>query len=475
MNDNPSAAGARTAKSSLAELVKLAGLPEAAADSVEITGSDPVFPTRFRPVVPGAVSMAAAGLAAAELWRLKTGRTQRVGIDAKAAAAALRSPRYLRIDGKKPEEDPERITGFYELKDGRWMYLHCNFFNLRDRNLAIVGAPAQRDAVAKAVAKWDGLELESAFFEGGGCGSLVRSEEEWRALPQMDTVSRLPLLEIVKIGDAPPRPLPAGDRPLSGVRVLDLTRVLAGPSCARSLAEHGADVLRVTRKDLADMGPPSDIDTGIGKLQTHIDLRNPAEAETMRSLVRECDVFSQSYRPGALAGRGLSPEAVAELRPGIVYVTLSAWGPEGPWRARRGYDTVVQSANGMAWRPGNEKPAFLPYAAQDYVAGYLLAFGTMIALARRVREGGSWLVRDSLAGAGHWIRQHGLNEASQLANLPAELPAEELQSLMQEHDSPYGRIAHLAPAVQMSETPARWARPAVPRGTSKPEWPGRGV
>ena len=471
MNDNP--APARTAKSSLVELVKLAGLPEAAADSVEVSGGDPVFPTRYRPVVPGAVAMAAAGLAAAELWQLKTGRKQRVRVDARAAAAALRSTRYLKINGKRPAEDPEKITGFYELRDGRWMYLHCNFWNLRDRNLAILGVPMDRNAVAKAVAKWDGLELENALFDGGGCGSFVRSEEEWRALPQMQAVSRLPLLEIVKIGEAPPRPLPAGDRPLSGVRVLDLTRVLAGPSCARSLAEHGADVLRVTREDLADLGPPSDVDTGIGKLQTHIDLRDSAQAEIMRSLVRECDVFSQSYRPGALAGRGLSPEALAELRPGVVYVTLSAWSQDGPWRGRRGYDTVVQAANGIAWRPGNEKPAFLPYAAQDYVAGYLLAFGTMVALARRAREGGSWLVRDSLAGAGHWIRQHGLNEASALANLPAEFSADELASLLQEHDSPYGRITHLAPAVQMSETPARWARPAVPRGYNKPEWPAR--
>jgi crotonobetainyl-CoA:carnitine CoA-transferase CaiB-like acyl-CoA transferase len=255
--------------------------------------------------------------------------------------------------------------------------------------------------------------------------------------------------------------------------VLDLTRVLAGPTCARTLAEHGADVLRVTREDLADMGM-TDFDTGIGKLCTHIDLRNPAEAETMRGLIRTCDVFSQSYRPGALAHHGLSPQALAEQRPGIVYVTLSAWGHEGPWRERRGYDTVVQSANGMAYRPNNERPAFLPVSAQDYVAGYLLAYGAMVALGRRVREGGSWLVRASLAGAGHWIRQHGLLDPSEYANLPAELPADELQSLLMQHDSPIGRLTHLAPVVQMSETPARWTRPAVPRGFNQPVWPERG-
>jgi hypothetical protein len=230
----------------------------------------------------------------------------------------------------------------------------------------------------------------------------------------------------------------------------------------------------VTRADLADSGP-SDFDTGIGKLSTHIDLRNPSEAEAMRSLVRECDVFSQSYRPGALAGRGLSPDAIAALRPGVVYVTLSAWGHEGPWRERRGYDTVVQSANGMAYRPDNERPVFMPVSAQDYIAGYLLAYGAMVALGRRAREGGSWFVRASLAGAGHWIRGHGLLELSDYVNVPAELPADTLQQLLTQHDSPIGRITHLAPAVQMSETPARWTRPAVPRGYHRPEWPPKEV
>src|SRR5688500_7400241 len=205
-----------SAKASLAELVRIAGLPASAANHVEIAEADPVFPTRYRAVTPGAAAMAACGLAAADLWKLKSGRQQQVRLDARAAAAALRSSRYLKINGERPAEDPGKITGFYPLRDGRWMYLHCNFPNLRDRNLAILGAPLNRDAVAKAVEKWDGLALEEALFAGGGCGSFVRSEQEWRAVPQMQAVSGLPLLEIIKIGDAPPQPLPAGDRPLSG-------------------------------------------------------------------------------------------------------------------------------------------------------------------------------------------------------------------------------------------------------------------
>jgi CoA-transferase family III len=472
MADHRPETTARGASASLARLIELAGLPASAAASVDITNADadPVFRTRYKLVAPGAPVIAATGLAAAELWALKTGRRQRVSIDGRAAAAALRSSRYLRIDGQKPAEDPEKITGFYQLRDGRWMYLHCNFFNLRDRNLAVLGAAPQQEAVATAVAQRDGLELEQAIFEAGGCGAFVRSEEEWRALPQAQTAARLPLLEIIKIGDAAPQQLPGGERPLSGIRVLDLTRVLAGPTCARTLAEHGADVLRITREDLADSGP-SDFDTGIGKLNAHLDLRDPAQAQTMHDLIRTCDVFSQSYRPGALARRGLSPEALAKLRPGIVYVTLSAWGHEGPWRERRGYDTVVQSANGMAYQGETQRPAFLPVSAQDYIAGYLLAYGAMVALGRRAREGGSWFVRASLAGAGHWIREHGLIAPSEYQNAENELNPDELKSLLTSHDSPVGRITHLAPVVRMSETPPAWSRPAVPRGYHRAAWP----
>jgi hypothetical protein len=469
--DTPPDSSAR-ANSSLAKLLELARVPASTADAVEISkpGADPVFPTRYKLVAPGAPVIAATGLAAAELWQLKTAKRQRVRVDGRAAAAALRSSRYLRINGEKPAEDSEKLTGFYQLRDRRWMYLHCNFFNLRDRNLSVLGAERNKEAVTKAVGQWLGGDLEEALFENGGCGAFVRSEQEWQQLPQAQAVARLPLFEIIKIGDAPVKPLPPGDRPLSGIRVLDLTRVLAGPTCARTLAEHGADVLRITREDLADSGP-TDFDTGIGKLSAHLDLRERHQLETMRGLISTCDVFSQSYRPGALASRGFSPEALAEMRPGVVYVTLSAWGHEGPWRERRGYDTVVQSANGMAYQGEFERPAFLPVSAQDYIAGYLLAYATMVALARRAREGGSWFVRASLATAGRWIREHGLIDENDYAKAPKELAPGELQSLLAHHDSPVGRITHLAPVIQMSETPARWSRPAVPRGYNPPAWP----
>ena len=452
---------------SLLYLTRLGGLPDPDPASVEVIASDPVLATRYRLAEAGAASIAATGLVAAELWALRTGRRQHVAVNGRHAAAAMRSNHYLRIDGAAPVRPRDKVTGFYQIRNGRWIYLHCNFSNLRDRNLGVLDAPPDRDAVAARAAEWDGVALEDAIFAAGGCGGFIRSEAEWDQTTQAAVVSRLPLLEILRIGDAPPEPLPPGDRPLSGIRALDLTRVLAGPTGTRTLAEHGAEIMKVVRPDLPDSGM-FDLDTGLGKLSTYLDFRDPAQADTLRGLIRQADVFSQSYRPGALASHGFGPDELAALRPGIVYVTLSAWGHEGPWAGRRGYDTVVQSANGMALTEPGANPAFLPASPQDYVAGYLMAYGAMLALARRTTEGGSWLVRLSLAGAGHWLRH--LGSVDPRDGLP-DLPAAELPSYLMDSTSPVGRLTHLAPVVKMSETPARWQRPAVPLGHDAPVWP----
>ena len=259
--------------------------------------------------------------------------------------------------------------------------------------------------------------------------------EEWAQHPQAAAIASLPLLEIEKIGDSPPEALPDGPRPLSGVRVLDLTRVLAGPTCARTLAEHGADVLRITARHLPSISSRED-DTGHGKLSAYIDLREEKELETMIGLVREADVFSQGYRPGTLARRGLSPEDLAILRPGIVYVSLSAFGRVGPWADRRGFDTVVQTVSGITTRQGElfpgaqPGPQFYPVSAIDYLTGYLMAFGTLAALARRVREGGSWLVRISLAQVGRWLVELGEVPEADLRDVPGEFTPEEFGELV---------------------------------------------
>src|SRR5262249_30085298 len=208
---------------------------------------------------------------------------------------------------------------------------------------------------------------------------------------------------MVKSGEAPAQPLPRGGRPLSGVRVLDLTRVLAGPTSGRVLAENGAEVLHIAAPHLPYQAELL-MDTGHGKRCAWIDLREPAGVETLIGLGRGADVFVQGYRPGTLAIRGFSPERLAELRPGIVCVNICAYGHEGPWRDRRGFDSIVQNVTGLSAAQGSlDKPRNLPVQANDYIAGYLAALGAMVGLARRVEQGGSWLVRVSLVQVAHWI------------------------------------------------------------------------
>lgn len=460
------------AHTALAEILDLAGVAGPEAGQLEIRGADPVLPLAYRIGTAGAASLAAAGLAAARLWKLRTGRSQSVAVDTRAAASSLRSARYLRINGQPPPPPWDPLSGFYSVRDG-WISIHCNFPNHRDAALAVLGVSPERALAAKASLNWDGEALEDAIHAQGGCAGFVRTAEQWQRHAQAQAVSAQPLLEIERIGDAPAESLPSGNRPLSGVRVLDLTRVLAGPTCARSLAEHGADVLKITAAHLPDSGAV-ELDTGIGKLSAHVDLRTGEGVEILRGLVRDADVFSQSYRPSALAARGFAPEALAALRPGIVCVSLSAWGRTGPWCARRGFDSIVQAVSGIAHASGDgAKPRLLPVSAIDYVSGYLMAFGAMVALERRAREGGSWLVRVGLASTGRWIVDRGMVPASSFKGLADELPQETLRPLLGEIDSPAGRIGHLRPVVELSETPARWSRPPVPLGTHAPVWPAR--
>ena len=467
------------AHDALRTILPVAGWPEDRARSVEFTGgADPVLPTPFRIGETSAAALAATGLAASDLWELRSGRRQQVAVDLRQATASLRSGHYLKMEKTDVSRERNPVMGMYPAKNGRWSYIHANFPNHRAAALSVLGCAEDREEVKKAVAKWDALELEEAIIAAKGAGGMVRSMAEWAKHPQGIAIASLPMMEIVKIGDAPIEKLPQGERPLSGIRVLDLTRVLAGPTCARTLAEHGADVLKITGAHLPNIGY-QEFDTGHGKLSAHLDLRQPKDLATLRELARETDVFSQGYRPGTLGGRGLSPEELSKLRPGLVYVSLCAFSHVGPWASRRGFDTVVQNVSGITTRqgelfPGAEPgPQFYPVSAIDYLTGYLMAFGAMVALARRAREGGSWLVRISLAQTGRWLVSRGEVPEAALTDVPKEFTADELARWSTTSDTPVGRLGHLKPVVQMSATPPFWARPSVPLGHNEPVWPAR--
>ena len=466
-------------RNTLSTLTSIAGWDEQRISEVEFTGgTDPILPTPFRIGDTAAASLAAVGLAVSDLWKIRTGRGQDVRVDVRQATASMRSSRYMTKDGKSIAAERHTLMGVYPAKNGRWSYLHCNFPNHRDAALSVLGVEEDAKAVRQAVSRWDALELEEAIITARGAGGMVRSMDEWAQHPQSAAVASLPLIEIEKIGDSPPVPLPEGSRPLSGVRVLDMTRVLAGPTCARTLAEHGADVLKITGPHLPSIGS-QEFDTGHGKLSAHLDLREEKDLETLRELIRQADVFSQGYRPGTLAGRGLAPKDLAGLRPGIVYVSLSAFGRVGPWASRRGFDTVVQTVSGVTARqgelfPGAEPgPQFYPVSAIDYLTGYLMAFGTLLALARRAREGGSWLVRISLTQTGSWLVGRGQVPEAELQEVPEDFTPDEIARWSTFSDLSIGRVSHLAPVLQLSETQPHWSRPAVPLGYHEPVWPNR--
>ena len=463
----------------LLTLLPIAGWPIQRANEVEITGgTDPILPTPFRIGEASGAVQAAIGLAVSDLWQLRTGRSQEVSVDARQATASLRSAKYMHLDGVPVVAERNAVLGVYPAKNGRWSYMHGGYPNHRGAALKVLGVEEDRQAVREAVARWDAFELEEAIFTAQGAGGMTRTMAEWAQHPQAAAIASLPLIEIIKIGDSDSEELPQGNRPLSGIRVLDLTRVLAGPTCARTLAEHDADVLKITAAHLPNIGY-QEYDTGHGKMSAHLDLREQNGQETLKGLIREADVFSQAYRPGTLYDRGLSPQAMARLRPGIIYVSLSAFSHVGPWSSRRGFDTVVQTVSGIPIRQGElfpgpmPGPQFYPVSAIDYLTGYLMAFGALLALQRRISEGGSWLVRLSLAQTGHWLVGHGQVPDADLRGVPKEFTPEELARWSIETETPVGRLRHLGPVLGLSETPPDWARPAVPLGHHEPVWPER--
>ena len=301
----------------------------------------------------------------------------------------------------------------------------------------------------------------------------LRGFAQWDASEQGQTIARQPLLSIERIGDAPPLRLPEVQAPsqtalpLQGLRVLDLTRILAGPVAGRALAACGADVLLVNAPHLPNI--ESIADTSRGKLSTHLDLREESGKQTMRDLLSQAHVFIQGYRPGGMEALGLGPEDLARLRPGIVYVSLSAYGTQGPWAERRGFDSLVQTAMGFneaeALAAGQSQPKALPMQILDQASGYLMAMGASAGMARQQREGGSWLVQVSLAQTGHWLRDLGRVEQGFACAAP------DLAPYVQVSDSGFGKLAALRHSAQLERTPAAWSRPSMPPGSHAPHWP----
>jgi len=443
----------------------LRGTPPAA-----LAGEEPALPSSFRIGAAAQAVIAAATAALAEIHHRRGGPAQQAMVGMRHAALEFSSERYLRLNGAVAPARWDDIAGTYRCGDGRWVRLHTNFPHHRAGVLRLLGCEGTRAAVGQALLGWEGFAFEQAAAEAGMCVAAMRSFAEWDALPQGWAVSALPPVRLERIGDAPPTPLPPlAARPLQGIRVLEATRVIAGPVCGRTLAAHGADVLHISAAHLPSFDDLI-VDTGRGKRTTSVDLRGEAGRAVLRGLAVGADVFVQGYRPGAVAAHCFAPADLAALRPGMVCTSLSAYGEVGPWGGRRGFDSLVQTASGFNHAeavaagadPANPDPKVLPCQALDHASGFLLAFGTLAALLRRAEEGGSWRVSVSLAGTGQWLRRLGRIEGAFGVPVPG---MEALGDLLETGPSAFGTLTALRHSGLLAETPPHWALPPVPLGT----------
>ena len=453
----------------LAGLWQSGGLDPAALSDAALTRADPVMPSSFAVGTAAQTSIAAAALAACELGHIRGQSRQITSVD--MTHAALECTGWFSLNGRVPEAW-DKFSGAYRCADG-WVRIHTNFAHHRDGALALMGldaATASRADAEAVMLTHSALAFEQAAADAGLVVAALRTFEEWDASPQGQAVAQQPLISFEKIGDAPPRSLPSlqsSNRPLQGLRVLDLTRILAGPVCGRALAAYGAQVMLVNAPHLPNI--ESIADTSRGKLSCHVDLRMPAGQAALNQLAQGAHVFVQGYRPGALAAFGFDAAALVERNPGMVCVSLSAYGELGPWGTRRGFDSLVQSAMGFnhseAQAAGSSSPKPLPMQILDYATGHLMAYAAAAALIKQQQEGGSWHVRLSLARTGLWLRSLGRIDHGFEVKMPHRAP------FLETADSGYGELTALKHSVQMSATPPGWARPSMPPGTHAAVWP----
>ena len=464
------------AERALAGLMALGGRTQ--PDFVTIAGGAPALKTRFYADEAAAAALAAGAVTAADIWTLRAGEKQSVRVDTREAAAGLVGFTHQKFADKSRapdmrgqfEANPTAAKGFMRTRDGRFVFLHPSFPESTSRLLKVLDCPDAPDAVKATMAKWDALDFESAVAAAGACAGLARTPDEWDASEQGRILASRPVVEVTQIGDSKPEPFaPGGTAPLDGVRVLDLTRVLAGPSCARTLAQYGANVMVISSPNLPSV-PMFVSDTGHGKRAAFVDLATESGRARLRDLVRGGDVFAQGYRQGALERHGFGPVELAQMRPGIICTAINCYGHEGPWRARPGWEQLGQTVTGMAVvHGGAEAPMLQPGAVTDYTTGSLAAFGTMVALQRRARFGGSHLVRVSLVQTAMWIRRMGLAGEERLAAAQS-LSADEIGSWSISSETGFGPMTYLRPPVTMSATPTKWRRPLVPLGADAPVW-----
>lgn len=361
------------------------------------------------------------------------------------------------------------IAGVYETQDG-WIRLHTNLPHHRKAALHVLGCAGTREAVATAVRRWQADSLESETVAAGGVAAAMRSRADWLAHPQGRAVAAEPLISwtssrSIQLRD---RPQATVERPLAGLRVLDLTRVLAGPVSTRTLAGFGADVLRIDPPGWDEPGVITDI--SLGKRMAALDLTKCEDRLNFETLLAQADVLAHGYRPGALEGLGYDAETLRQLAPNLVEVTLDAYGWTGPWAKRRGFDSLVQMSAGIAdagrkWAQ-TRKPHPLPVQALDHATGYLMAAAVLSALAAAARGTELPTARLSLARTAELLA--GMEKHSSGADIAGPetedfSPSTELSS--------WGPGRRLAAPLCLNGTAMHWEIPSTHCGSAPACWP----
>lgn len=452
----------------LSNLLGELGLAESIGD-VRVTGADPILASRHRLGSATAIALAAQGAGVAAIRRMRCDDRESVSVDAAHAIHGLNGMEFLKQNGYPITigfNITEPGTGFFRTKDGRTVNSTTLRTDTRIKLFAFLNCGASNEAFQHAVGTWNAEELEAECVKRGLPLTIVRSPEEWRRHPHGQRLAARPVIDIQKMSDGEPVPFtPSTGRTLAGLRVLDATHILAGPTASRTLAEQGADVLRISaprQTDLLNMV----MDTGFGKRSAYLDLDKPGDVERFLALADTADVFVQSYSPGSLARRGITVERLARRRRGIVYVTVSCYGaPDGPFGGWIGYDSNSQAATGIHATEGSlESPQWTPTRLlADYLTGYLGTAGALAALVRRAQEGGSYLVTLSLCRTAMWVQDLGLVDPTAGLNAPLQPQTAVMQS-------PFGELEYLAPLTRFSCSPSYWDRPPEPLGSSRAEW-----
>jgi CoA-transferase family III len=450
------------------ELTKLAwsavGGKADAAGAVAFIGRGGL-PSAFAVTDIASAAVATAALSIVELLREVNGEDPSISVDRRLSSIWFSAS--IRPLGWKPSPPWDPIAGDYQARDG-WIRLHTNAPHHRAAAEHVLRARGDKDTVARAVAQWSKSDLECAVVDAGGCAAEMRSIAEWEEHPQGQSVAAQPLVDSLATEPAaqPHWPVPTA-RPLRGLRVLDLTRVLAGPVASRFLAGFGADVLRIDPPDWDEPGVVPEVT--LGKRCTRLDLHEAGDRITFEQLLSGADVLLHGYRPGALDRLGFDAQTRRGLSSGLVDVCLDAYGWSGPWAARRGFDSLVQMSTGIAdfgMRCAHSaKPVPLPVQALDHATGYLMAAAAIRGIMLRMRQGNGCEARLSLARTAKLVVEH-----------PADREEETFASEAESDRSPeieltdWGTAQRIVPPVQIAGVPMWWDLPARKLGSEAPEW-----